>query len=114
MKKVGFSNKDMGVHFVLSLTELKHHFHKHGGIMKTAELRTLGLSSRQLLQLVHKGVLDKISRGKYQLSDQILPEEVLITKLFSSAVLYLESALVQYGYTDRIPSKWQLAVDKNT
>jgi predicted transcriptional regulator of viral defense system len=99
---------------VFSLTELKHHFNKHGGIMNTAELRSLGLSSRQLLQLVNEGVLDKISRGKYQLSEQLLPEEILINKLFPNAVVYLESALFQYGYTDRIPSTWQLAVDKNT
>jgi predicted transcriptional regulator of viral defense system len=99
---------------MLSLTKLKHNFHKYGGIMKTAELRTLGLSSRQLLQLVNEGVLDKISRGKYQLSEQLLPEEILIKKLFPCAVVYLESALVQYGYTDRIPLTWQLAVDKNT
>lgn len=79
----------------------------------TAELRALGISSRQLLRLVNDGVLEKIKQGTYQLSDQLLPEETLIARLFPTAVLYLESALVQYGYTDRIPSAWNLAVDKN-
>lgn len=99
---------------MLSLTELKRHFYSHDGVMMTAELRALGISSRQLLQLVNEGVLEKIKRGKYQLSEQLLPEEVLIAKLFPNAVVYLESALAHYGYSDRIPAEWQLAVDKNT
>lgn len=99
---------------MLTLTEIKRHFHKHDGVMFTAELRALGISSRQLLQLVNEGVLEKIRQGTYQLSEQLLPEEMLIAKMFPNAVLYLESALVQYGYSDRIPASWQLAVDKNT
>jgi predicted transcriptional regulator of viral defense system len=50
----------------------------------------------------------------YQLSDDIdTPEEVIIAKLFPSSVIYLNSALFYYGYIDRIPSSWQIAVDKN-
>ncbi|MDU0331055.1 type IV toxin-antitoxin system AbiEi family antitoxin domain-containing protein [Paenibacillus sp. 3LSP] len=97
----------------MSLSEIKRHFYSHNGVMMTAELRALGISSRQLLRLVNDGVLEKIKQGTYQLSDQLLPEETLIARLFPTAVLYLESALVQYGYTDRIPSAWNLAVDKN-
>jgi predicted transcriptional regulator of viral defense system len=82
--------------------------------MRTAELNALGISSRQLLQLVNEGVLEKITQGVYQLSEQLLPEETLITKLFPNAIVYLESALIHYGYSDRIPTAWQLAVDKNT
>jgi len=41
-------------------------------------------------------------------------EEVIIARLFPEAVIFLESALLHYGYTDRIPSAWQIAVDKNS
>lgn len=34
-------------------------------------------------------------------------------KLFPTAVIYLESALLHYGYTDRIPATRQIAIDKN-
>jgi hypothetical protein len=30
------------------------------------------------------------------------------------AVIFLESALMIYAYTDRIPSSWQIAVDRNS
>ncbi|CAM4414722.1 type IV toxin-antitoxin system AbiEi family antitoxin domain-containing protein [Paenibacillus alkaliterrae] len=99
---------------MLTLAEIKHQFYGHNGVMMTAELRALGISSRQLLQLVNEGVLEKIKQGAYQLSEQLLPEETLITKLFPNAIVYLESALSYYGYSDRLPATWQLAVDKNT
>jgi len=99
---------------LLPITDLKRHFHSHDGIMMTSELRAIGISNRQLLQLMNDGVLEKIKQGAYQLSDQLLSEEALIVKLFPDAVLYLESALFQYGYSDRIPAAWNLAVDKDS
>ena len=37
----------------------------------------------------------------------------LLARLFPEAVIFLESALFYYEYTDRIPLAWQIAVDKN-
>ena len=99
---------------MLTRSEIKRHFYNHDGIMETAELKALGISSRQLLHLVNEGILEKIKQGKYQLSEQLLSEETMIVKLFPNAIVYLESALVYYEYSDRIPAKWQLAIDKNT
>lgn len=42
-----------------------------------------------------------------------MPEEILLTKLSPNAIVYMKSALVHNGYSDRIPARWQLAVDKN-
>ena len=39
-------------------------------------------------------------------------DEVIIARLFPQAVIFLESALFHYSYTDRIPLAWQIAVDK--
>jgi predicted transcriptional regulator of viral defense system len=60
-------------------------FKKNGGILRTSELNKLGLSSRQIKKLW----------------------------LFPNSVIFLESALLIYEYTDRIPTAWQIAVDKN-
>ena len=50
----------------------------------------------------------------YQLADDIdTAEDVIIAKFFPSSVIYLHSAIFYYGYTDRIPSSWQIAVDKD-
>lgn len=34
--------------------------------------------------------------------------------MFSESIIFLESALFSYGYTDRIPSSWQIVVNKNS
>lgn len=89
-------------------------FSKQGGILKTAELNGLGLTSRQIKQLLGEGVLSKIKQGYYELADAVNPDEIIIARLFPEAVIFLESALFHYGYTDRIPTAWQIAVDRNS
>ena len=91
---------------------IKKEFQKRGGILKTAELKELGLSSRQIKRLLDDGVIARIKRGFYELTDYVIQEEVIIARLFPQAVIFLESALFHYGYTDRIPLAWQIAVDR--
>jgi predicted transcriptional regulator of viral defense system len=85
----------------------------HGNIMKTSELKSIGVSSRQITKLLETNILKKIKTGFYEMADGAIRDEIVIAKLFPSAVIYLESALLYYGYTDRIPTRWQIAVDKN-
>ena len=89
-------------------------FTKQGGILKTSELHALGLSSRQIKRLLDEGEISKIKQGYYELADEVNPEEIIIAKLFPEAVIFLESALLYYNYTDRIPKAWQIAVDRNS
>ncbi|MBN4062978.1 MAG: hypothetical protein COA82_10825 [Alkaliphilus sp.] len=89
-------------------------FSKHGGVLKTSELNLIGLTSRQIKKLQVDGFITKIKHGYYELADRICPEEVIIARLFPQAVIFLESALIYYGYTDRVPSSWQIAVDRNS
>ena len=89
-------------------------FEKHGGVLKTSELKELGLSSRQIKKLFEEGEISKIKYGYYELSDEVNPEEVIIARLFPEAVIFLESALLHYYYTDRIPTAWQIAVDRDS
>lgn len=89
-------------------------FKKNGGILRTSELNNLGLSSRQINKLLGNGYITRIKRGYYELSDSTYPEEVVIARLFPQSVIFLESALMIYGYIDRIPSAWQIAVDRDS
>lgn len=89
-------------------------FEKHGGVLKTSELKELGLSSRQIKKLLQEGEISKIKYGYYELADEVIPEEVMIARLFPEAVIFLESALLYYQYTDRIPTAWQIAVDRDS
>ena len=90
---------------------LKKEFQRRGGILKTAELKELGLSSRQIKRLLDDGVITKTKRG-FELTDYVIQEEVIIARLFPKAIIFLESALHHYSYTDRIPSAWQIAVNR--
>jgi predicted transcriptional regulator of viral defense system len=98
---------------MISIDQLRKQFMDHGNIMKTSELKTIGVSSRQIVKLLETKVLKKIKTGFYEMADGAVRDEIVIAKLFPSAVIYLESALLYYGYTDRIPTRWQIAVDKN-
>ncbi len=98
---------------MISIDQLRKQFMDHGNIMKTSELKTIGVSSRQIAKLLETNVLKKIKTGFYEMADSAVRDEIVIAKLFPSAVICLESALLYYGYTDRIPTRWQIAVDKN-
>ncbi len=89
-------------------------FKENGGVLKTSELNQLGFSSRQIKRLIEKGCITRIKQGFYELVTHTYPEEVVISRLFPHAVIFLESALMFYGYTDRIPSAWQIAVDRDS
>ncbi len=89
-------------------------FKNHGGVLRTSELNALGLSSRQIKKLVENGDITRIKRGYYEISNNIYPQEAVIARLFPDAVIFLESALMHYGYTDRIPQAWQIAVDRDS
>ena len=93
---------------------MRNEFKKHGGVLKTSEFNDLGISSRQINKLLDENMISRIKHGFFESTEYTPREEVVIARLFPAAILFLESALMQYGYTDRIPSSWQIAVDKNS
>ena len=99
---------------MIGKNKLTEEFKRRGGILITAELNALGLSSRQIKKLLEEGKISKIKQGYYELTDEFIPEEIIIARLFPEAVIFLESALLYYSYTDRIPTAWQIAVDRDS
>ncbi len=99
---------------MMDIDKIKIEFEKQGGILKTSELSDLGLSSRQIKKLLDEEIIIKIKCGYYELSGTIPLDEIVIARLFPNAVIFLESALMYYEYTDRIPAAWQIAVNKNS
>lgn len=89
-------------------------FKEYGGILKTSELNALGFNSRQIKRLLEEGELSKLKKGYYELKGAVNPEEIMIARLFPKAIIFLESALLYYNYTDRIPTAWQIAVDRDS
>ena len=97
-----------------SIKKIKNEFNKRGGIMKTSELNALGINYRQIQRLLDEQIVEKIKHGYYILYNSFPREEVIIARMFPDAVIYLESALFYYEYTDRVPNSWQITVNKHS
>ena len=92
--------------------ELKTVFYRYGGVMKTAELNEEGFYYKKIRRLLDEGEIEQVRRGYYQVAGEDSISDIpTITTLFPDAVICMESALDYYGYTDRVPSAWHLAVD---
>ena len=99
----------------MNLEIAKQIFDAHGGIMQAKEIINSKIYDKFLKKLIVEGYVERIRYGYYQWQDErAFGEAVLIKRLFPDAVICMESALQYYGYTDRTPSAWHLAVDKHS
>ncbi|MCD8294330.1 MAG: type IV toxin-antitoxin system AbiEi family antitoxin domain-containing protein [Clostridia bacterium] len=90
-------------------------FDQYGGVMRTKDLRDHGFYDRKVKALIKEGLVVQIRRGYYQyIGDENFTEAAVIVKLFPDGVLCMDSALDYYGYTDRTPSAWHIAVDSKS
>jgi predicted transcriptional regulator of viral defense system len=99
----------------MDIQTAKQIFDAHNGIMKSKEIIENKIYNRFLKKLIDEGYVEKIKFGYYQWQDErAFSEATVIARLFPDAVICMESALQYYGYTDRTPSAWCLAVDKHS
>ena len=90
-------------------------FKQYGGIMRTFELKREGISYYILQELMEEGLVEKIKYGYYQWQDEKAFSEVsIISALFPDAIICDISAAMYYGYTDRVPGIWHIAVDNRS
>ena len=47
-------------------------------------------------------------------ADEYMDDTAYIVKLFPDAIICMESALLIYQYTDRVPNSWRIAVNRDT
>jgi len=66
----------------MAYESLKAEFIKHGGLMRTSELRILGCHSRKIAGLLEKGILSKVKTGVYEMRSEVMPDEIMLMKLF--------------------------------
>ena len=101
----------------LSINEkLKKLADTSGGIFRTAELNELGIAPYQIRSLVEKRVIERVKSGYYCLysAQESMSEASIIAQLFPDGVLCMYTALLHYGYSDRTPLEWNIAIDKDT
>ena len=100
---------------MLDIEKLQRIFQRYEGIMRTCELTEEGISYKKLQILIEEGYVEKIKYGYYQWQDERAFTEVsVISSMFSDAIICDMSAVMYYGYTDRTPDAWHIAVDNKT
>ena len=84
--------------------------------IRTVDLNQMGLLSREIAKLVEAGKLERIKQGYYRLVEfsQNENEAMLISELYPDGVLCMTTALFYYGYSDRTPMSWDIAINRNT
>lgn len=97
------------------MEEYKTIFDRYGGMMRTKELQDEKILYRTLQKLIGQGFVEKIRYGYYQWVDSDDFSEVgTVIRLFPDAVFCMDTALWYYGYNDRTPRMWHLAVSKDS
>lgn len=90
-------------------------FEQYEGMMRTSQLAENKVFYSQREKLIEEGYIEKVRRGYYQWIDpEDFSEVMTITRLFPDAILCMDTALRYYGYSDRTPGEWHLAVSKDS
>ena len=94
---------------------IKKSFHK-SQLIKTAQLKALKLYYKDIVALTEKGYLEKIKQGYYRIvnADDDPSEAQIIKQLYPDGVLCMYTALFYYGYSDRTPLDWDIAINRDT
>jgi predicted transcriptional regulator of viral defense system len=88
-------------------------FKKNNGFLKAADLYSVGATRSEVSSMLECGDILRIKRGYYQLANMDEPNEAaMIAKLFPEAILCMDTALFHYGYSDRTPLEWNMAVSR--
>lgn len=99
----------------MNIDYYKDIFKQYNGMMRTKELQQENIYYQKIQQLIQEGYIEKVRYGYYQWIDTNDFSEVgTITRLFPDAILCMDTALRYYGYSDRTPLEWHLAVSKDS
>ena len=90
-------------------------FPQQNTLIKTGDLIKHGLRSENIALLTEQGKIEKLKHGYYRfpLKDD-WNDETIISILYPDGVLCMYTALFYYGYSDRTPLEWDIAIDRNT
>ena len=88
-------------------------FKRYGGLMRTYQLSDERIYYADIAYLLKEGLVEKVRTGYYQWVDNDnLSEVATVIRLFPDGVLCMDTALRYYGYSDRTPVEWHVAVNK--
>lgn len=84
-------------------------------LIRTTELNNLGIYSKEIGELLKAGYIERVKQGYYRLVEytENNSEAMLISQLYPDGIICMTSALFYYGYIDRTPLTWDIAIDRN-
>lgn len=88
-------------------------FREHSGILRTGQAKSLGIDTKTIAEMYEAGLLQRLGRGLYRLSDLPpleYPDLVQVALRVPQAVICLLSALAYFNLTTEIPQKVFIAL----
>ncbi len=99
----------------MDIQHCKKIFGHYSGMMRTKELKQEKIYYKNIQQLIEAGCVEKVRYGYYQwVNPDDFSEIGTVIRLFPDAILCMDTALRYYGYSDRTPGSWHLAVSKDS
>jgi len=97
------------------IEEVKSLAKQADGVFRTADLKRLGLTAYDIRKLLEKHVLERVRHGYYTLvaTNENRSDAEIIARLFPEGVLCMYTALFYYGYSNRTPLAWDIAISKD-
>ena len=93
----------------------KEIFDRYGGMMRAKQLDEEKVFYAKRQKLIQNGYIEKVRTGYYQWIDpEDFSEVGTVKRLFPDAIFCMDTALLYYGYSDRTPLEWHLAVSKDS
>lgn len=85
----------------------------YDGVVRTSDFNAGGVRNDELSRFCADGKLFRIRKGIYSaVPTEEIAEERLLAKLLPDAIICMESALYIYGYSDHVPTEWNVAVPR--
>jgi len=93
----------------------KEIFDRYDGMMRAKQLDEEKVFYAKRQKLIQNGYIEKVRTGYYQWIDPDDFSEVsTVNRLFPDAIYCMDTALFYYGYSDRTPREWHMAVSKDS
>lgn len=89
-------------------------FIKKWGVITSKEATYLGVHSQTITRMIYRGILERIARGQYSLSDHPITEHqtlAIVARAVPAGVVCLLSVLSFHGLGTQLPAQVWLAVD---
>ena len=92
----------------------KINYKNNGGIIKTVQLNKAGIQNSEIKKMCESGEIERVRHGYYQIAGQVeISEEKMIATFLEEGIVCMESTLFYYGYSDKTPLVWTIAVSRN-